>query len=143
MPLSLSGGDAAAKLAALHKSQAVIEFNMDGTIITANAEFPEDARLSLEETKGKHHSLFVEPAYEAARNRKLLATLGTANFRPKGSSAIAKGGREVWIEATYNPILDRNGKPYKVVKFATDITRQKRPRPICMARSMRSIGRRR
>ncbi|MET1028108.1 MAG: PAS domain-containing methyl-accepting chemotaxis protein [Dongiaceae bacterium] len=121
-----SAGDANAVLAALHKSQAVIEFNMDGTIITANENFLKTLGYRLEEIKGKHHSMFVEPGYrDSAEYRRFWERLRAGEFQAERFKRIAKGGREVWIEASYNPVFGRNGKPYKVAKFATDITKQK------------------
>lgn len=126
MSLSLFGGDAAAKLAALDKSQAVIEFNMDGTIIAANANFLAALGYTLAEIKGKHHSVFCDPAYAATPDyREFWAKLNRGEFQAAQYKRIGKGGREVWIEATYNPLLGRGGKPFKVVKYATDVSKQK------------------
>ncbi|MBK8158215.1 MAG: PAS domain-containing methyl-accepting chemotaxis protein [Rhodospirillaceae bacterium] len=116
----------AAKLAALHTSQAVIEFKLDGTIITANPNFLAAVGYSLAEIQGRHHSLFVEPAYkDSSEYRQFWATLGRGTFQSGQFLRIGKGGKEIWLEASYNPILDLRGRPYKVVKFATDITAQK------------------
>jgi len=121
-----SAGDGNAILAALHKSQAVIEFKMDGTIITANENFLKALGYSLEEIKGKHHSMFVDTAYRNSQDYdRFWQRLRSGEFQAERFKRIGKGGREVWIEASYNPVLGRNGKPYKVVKFATDITKQK------------------
>jgi methyl-accepting chemotaxis protein len=112
-----------AKLDALSKSQAVIEFNLDGTIVTANENFLEALGYTLAEIQGKHHSMFVEPAYkESAEYRAFWETLGKGQFQAAEYKRIAKGGRPIWIQASYNPLIGRGGKPYKVVKFATDIT---------------------
>jgi methyl-accepting chemotaxis protein len=120
-----TSGDAADKLAALDKSQAIIEFKMDGTIITANANFLNALGYSLDEVKGRHHSMFVEPAYKDSSDyRDFWAKLNRGEFQAAQYKRIGKGGKEVWIEASYNPLL-RGGKPYKVVKYATDITRQR------------------
>ncbi len=125
MAFSVLGGDAAAKLAALDKSQAVIEFNMDGTIITANANFCAAVGYQLAEIKGKHHSIFCEPAYAAsAEYREFWASLNRGEFQAAQYKRFGKGGREIWIEASYNPLM-RGGKPYKVVKYATDISKMK------------------
>jgi methyl-accepting chemotaxis protein len=119
------GRDIAAKQAALDKSQAIIEFNLDGTIITANANFLQAMGYSLDEIKGKHHSMFVDPEYrDSAEYREFWARLGRGEFEAAQYKRFAKGGREVWIEASYNPLF-KNGKPYKVVKYATDISKQK------------------
>ena len=118
--------DASAQLAALHKSQAVIEFNLDGTIITANPNFLAVMGYSLAEVQGKHHRTFVEPLEaNSAGYREFWAKLNRGEFRAAEFKRHAKGGREIWIEASYNPVLDRGGRPYKVVKFATDITAKK------------------
>ncbi|WP_395017174.1 methyl-accepting chemotaxis protein [Dongia sp.] len=125
MAFSVLGGDAAAKLAALDKSQAVIEFNMDGTIITANANFCAAVGYELAEIKGKHHSIFCEPAYAAsAEYREFWVRLNRGEFQAAQYKRFGKGGREIWIEASYNPLM-RGGKPYKVVKYATDISKMK------------------
>lgn len=113
------------KVNAIGKSQAIIEFNLDGTVIDANENFLSVIGYRLDEIKGKHHSMFVDP--EAARGsdyRNFWAKLNRGEFEASQYKRIAKGGRVVWLEASYNPIFDLNGKPYKVVKFATDITRQ-------------------
>ncbi len=126
MALSMFGGDAAHKLAALDKSQAIIEFNLDGTVITANANFCGALGYELAEIKGKHHSMFCEPAYAAsAEYREFWAKLNRGEFQAAQYKRIGKGGKEIWIEASYNPLLGRGGKPYRVVKFATDISKQK------------------
>jgi methyl-accepting chemotaxis protein len=115
-----------AKLAALDKSQAIIEFQMDGTIVTANKNFLGALGYSLEEIRGKHHSMFVEPSYrDSAEYRAFWDDLRRGNFRSAEYKRIGKGGKEIWIQASYNPLLGRDGKPFKVVKFATDITAEK------------------
>jgi methyl-accepting chemotaxis protein len=118
--------DAVAQLAALHKSQAAIEFRLDGTIITANDNFLSAMGYSLAEVQGQHHRMFVDPAEaNSAEYREFWAKLNRGEFQAAEFKRVAKGGREIWIEASYNPVLDRGGKPYKVVKFATDITAKK------------------
>ena len=126
MLLSRSGGDVRAVVDALNKTQAVIEFNVDGTIITANENFQRALGYTLEEIKGRHHSMFVEPAYkDSAEYRDFWAKLNRGEFQAAQYRRFGKGGKEIWIEASYNPILGRNGRPYKVVKFATDVSAQK------------------
>jgi methyl-accepting chemotaxis protein len=126
MSFSLSGGDAAAKLAALDKSQAIIEFTMDGTIIAANANFLNAMGYTLDEIKGKHHSMFVDPAYKTSEEyRAFWERLNRGEFQAAQYKRFGKGGKEVWIEASYNPLLNRRGKPFKVVKYATDVSKQK------------------
>jgi methyl-accepting chemotaxis protein len=118
--------DAVAQAAAISKSQAVIEFNLDGTIITANENFLKTLGYTLAEIQGKHHSMFVEPATrDSAEYRGFWAALNRGEYQAAEYKRIGKGGREVWIQATYNPVLDSTGKPVKVVKFATDITAKK------------------
>ncbi|MFN4163472.1 MAG: methyl-accepting chemotaxis protein [Ferrovibrio sp.] len=113
------------QLAAIDKAQAVIEFTLDGTILHANENFLKTLGYTLDEVKGKHHSLFVEPAYrDSAEYKAFWAKLGRGEYDANQYKRIAKGGREVWIQASYNPIMDANGRPYKVVKYATDITAQ-------------------
>ncbi|TXN40129.1 PAS domain-containing protein [Methylobacterium sp. WL30] len=114
------------QLDALHRSQAVIEFALDGTILTANQSFLDAVGYSLDEIQGRHHGLFVDPSErEGGAYREFWAKLAHGEFAAGEFRRIAKGGREIWIQATYNPICDRDGKPIKVVKFATDITAQK------------------
>ncbi|HXH42964.1 MAG TPA: PAS domain-containing methyl-accepting chemotaxis protein [Bradyrhizobium sp.] len=121
----LKNADLAGQLAAIGKSQAVIEFNMDGTIITANANFLGALGYSLAEIKGKHHSMFVDPGErDGAGYREFWAALNRGEYQAAEYKRIGKGGKEVYIQASYNPILDLNGKPFKVVKYATDVTRQ-------------------
>jgi methyl-accepting chemotaxis protein len=114
------------KVQAIQRSQAVIEFNLDGTIITANENFLKTLGYSLSEIRGKHHSMFVEPAErDSADYKKFWETLRRGQFQAAQYKRIGKGGKEIWIEASYNPVMDLNGKPWKVVKFATDLTRRK------------------
>ncbi len=122
----LQNADYAGQIAAIGKSQAVIEFTMDGTAINANANFLSALGYSLDEVKGKHHSMFVDPAYrESSEYRAFWAHLNRGEYEAGEFKRIGKGGKEVWIQASYNPILDLNGKPFKVVKYATDVTAQK------------------
>jgi methyl-accepting chemotaxis protein len=118
--------DQRSMLDALNKSQAVIEFNMDGTIITANANFLAALGYTLEEIQGKHHRMFVtEVERESAAYRQFWETLNRGQYQSAEYKRVGKGGKEVWIQASYNPLM-RGGKPYKVIKFASDITAQKR-----------------
>jgi methyl-accepting chemotaxis protein len=120
----LADADVQGQIAAIGKSQAVIHFALDGTILDANKNFLAATGYRLEEIKGRHHSLFVDPAHAASADyRKFWDRLRAGTFDSGEYKRIAKGGREFWIQASYNPILDMNGKPFKVVKFATDITR--------------------
>jgi methyl-accepting chemotaxis protein len=118
--------EAAGQLSAIHRAQAVIEFALDGTIITANDNFLKTLGYALSEIVGKHHSMFVEPATrDSHAYREFWARLGRGEYVAGEFKRIGKGGREVWILASYNPILDEKGVSFKVVKFATDITAEK------------------
>ncbi|MCA9084122.1 MAG: PAS domain-containing protein, partial [Planctomycetaceae bacterium] len=115
------------QLDAIHRIQAVIEFQLDGTIIHANENFLKTLGYTLEEIKGKHHRIFVDPAYARTDEyRSFWLDLANGRAFVDEFKRIAKDGSEVWIQASYNPIFDISGKPYKVVKFATDITAQKK-----------------
>ena len=121
----LKNADLAGQIAAIDKAQAVIEFNMDGTIINANANFLGALGYSLPEIKGKHHSMFVDPSErDSTSYREFWAALNRGEYQAAEYKRIGKGGKEVYIQASYNPILDLNGKPFKVVKYATDTTKQ-------------------
>jgi methyl-accepting chemotaxis protein len=119
------GGNAVAVLAALSNSQAMIEFDLSGKILTANENFCRALGYELGEIVGKHHSMFVDPSFASSAEYKAFWTkLSAGKFDQQQYKRIGKGGREVWIEASYNPVF-RRGKPVKVVKIATDITVQK------------------
>lgn len=116
----------AGQISAIGKSQAVIEFNLDGTIIAANENFLNAMGYTLAEVQGRHHGMFVEESYQrSAEYSAFWGALNRGEFSSGEYKRIAKGGREVWIQATYNPILDLNGRPFKVVKFASDVTAMK------------------
>lgn len=122
-----SFGDSQARLAALDRSQAVIEFTADGIILTANDVFLNLVGYTLDEIRGRHHSLFVgEDARRSAEDRALWNALGRGESQSAEYTWIGKDEREIWIQASYNPIAGRNGKPCKVVTIATDVTEQKR-----------------
>ncbi|NLS06674.1 PAS domain S-box protein [Rhizobium sp. P32RR-XVIII] len=113
-------------LDAISKSQAIIEFNLKGNVLTANENFCKALGYSLSEIVGKHHSTFCDPAYTAtAEYREFWGRLGHGEYDAGAYKRLAKGGREIWIQASYNPVF-KNGKPYKIVKFATDITAAKK-----------------
>ncbi len=118
--------DSVAQIEAVNRSMGVIEFNLDGTVITANPNFLSVINYTLDEIKGKHHSLLVDPAYAASPEyRAFWEKLNRGEFDTGEYKRIGKGGKEIWIQASYNPIRDINGKVYKVVKYASDITAQK------------------
>ena len=118
--------EAAGQVEAISKAQAVIAFATDGTILDANENFLAAVGYTLDEIVGQHHRMFVAPeereseAYEA-----FWASLREGTYDAGAYRRIAKGGREIWIQASYNPILDTDGRPFKVVKFATDITEER------------------
>jgi methyl-accepting chemotaxis protein len=115
--------DYSGQLVAIGKSQAVIEFALDGTILTANQNFLSALGYSLDEIKGKHHRLFVDPNYQSTNEyRQFWEKLSRGEFDAGQYKRITKSGKEIWIQASYNAIMDANNRPYKVVKFATDIT---------------------
>jgi methyl-accepting chemotaxis protein len=123
----LSKADMAGQIAAIDRSQAVIQFAIDGKILHANKNFLNAVGYSLDEIKGRHHSMFVGPAdRDTAEYRRFWEKLGRGEFDTGQYRRLGKGGKEIWIQASYNPIFDKSGKPIKVVKFATDITEQKR-----------------
>lgn len=111
------------RLSALDRSQAVIEFDVDGIILNANENFLGAMGYRLDEIKGNHHRMFVEPSYAASDEyAQFWRRLSQGEFFSSEFKRINKAGEEIWIQASYNPLLDENGKPYRVVKFATDIT---------------------
>jgi len=123
---TLAAADYKGQIAAISKAQAVIEFNMDGTVITANDNFLKALGYTLAEIKGQHHSMFVDEAYkQSPAYKEFWMKLNRGEYDAAEYKRIGKGGREVWIQASYNPILDLHGKPFKVVKYATDVTTQK------------------
>lgn len=121
-----SGSNAKAVLEALGKSLAIIEFDPTGTILSANPNFCSALGYTLQEIEGRHHSMFVEPEYARSPEYKAFwAKLGRGEFDAREYKRIGKGGREVWIQASYNPVVNAQGNVLKVVKVATDITAEK------------------
>jgi methyl-accepting chemotaxis protein len=109
--------------AALNRVQAVIEFDLEGKILHANDNFLRAVGYTLDEVQGRHHAMFCEPEFAASPAYKQFWThLAAGEFDQGEYKRLAKGGREIWINASYNPIMDADGKPYKVIKFATEIT---------------------
>ena len=120
-----AGADAKAVFEAVNKSQAIIEFKPDGTVISANENFCRALDYQMSEIVGQKHQMFVDPAEAGSPEyTEFWARLRRGEFDRRQYKRIGKNGKEVWIEASYNPVL-RGGKVYKVVKFATDITLQK------------------
>jgi methyl-accepting chemotaxis protein len=130
----LAQADGAGQLAAISKAQCVAEFELDGTIRTANDNFLRTFGYSLAELKGKHHSLFVDPAErDSAASRELWAKLARGEYDSAQYKRYGRDGRLIWIQASYNPILDAAGKPFKIVKYATDVTER-----VTLAEQLRS-----
>ena len=122
----LKGAEFEGKINAIGKAQAVIEFNLDGTIVTANENFLKTLGYSLDEIQGKHHRMFCDPEYTSTREyRAFWEKLARGEFEANEYKRFGRGGKEIWINASYNPIFDMSGRPFKVVKFATDITAEK------------------
>jgi methyl-accepting chemotaxis protein len=115
--------EADARATALDRSQAVIEFALDGTILHANENFLAAVGYALDEVVGRHHSIFCQPEeVQSFEYREFWRRLGTGAFDVGTYHRRAKDGRDVWLQATYNPILDTDGRPIKIVKFAMDVT---------------------
>lgn len=114
------------KVEAISRSQAVIEFSPDGTILYANQNFLDAVGYKLDEIRGQHHSMFVDHAYASSGEyREFWTKLKRGEFCAGEFRRVGNGGREIWIQATYNPIIDDGGRTLKVVKFATDVSEQK------------------
>nr|WP_279591237.1 PAS domain-containing methyl-accepting chemotaxis protein [Modestobacter marinus] len=114
------------KVAAMDRAQAVIEFTLDGIIIAANDNFCEAMGYRLAEIKGKHHRMFTAP--EVAQSQEYAdfwGRLATGEFESGEYKRVKRGGEEIWLQATYNPIFDADGKPFKVIKFASDVSAAK------------------
>ena len=116
-------GNLRGQLKAIHRSQAVIEFTPEGTILDANHNFLDAMGYSLGEIKGQHHSMFIDAEYRGSPEyRSFWSKLARGEFESGVFKRLGKGGREVWIQASYCPILNDENKTFKVVKYATDIT---------------------
>ena len=113
------------KFNAINKSLAVIEFDTQGNIIFANENFLKVTGYDISDIQSRHHRIFCEKEYvQSNEYEQFWAKLRTGNFDSGRYKIIDRNGTEFWIQATYNPIFDLNGKVYKIVKFATDITKQ-------------------
>jgi len=124
--IEAQNADFAGQVAAIGKSQAVVEFTLDGIVTTANENFLRTMGYTLDEIKGKHHGVFVDEAYRhSSEFKEFWAKLNRGEYVSDEFKRVTKSGRTVWIQASYNPIADRTGKFFKVVKYATDITPQK------------------
>ncbi len=112
---------------AIDKSYACIEFTLDGTVLTANENFLKTMGYSLDEVKGRHHRMFCDPAYaQSGDYAAFWQKLNRGEFDTGVYRRLGKGGKEIWIQASYNPVKDEMGRLFKVVKLATDVTGQKR-----------------
>ena len=118
--------DLSAVYKALDRVQAIIEFNLDGTVVKANENFLNIFGYDLDEVAGKHHRIFCDPQYASSdAYAEFWQMLGRGEFHEAEFKRLAKGGRELWLRASYNPVFDKDGKPVRVVKFATDVTESK------------------
>jgi methyl-accepting chemotaxis protein len=125
-PQKVAAAEAYSVLQAIGRVQAIIEFGLDGTIISANENFLKTMGYTLDEIRGRHHSMFIDPRErDSAEYGRFWQKLGRGEYDAGQYLRLGKGGRHVWIQASYNPILDAAGRPVKVMKFATDITAQK------------------
>jgi PAS domain S-box-containing protein len=122
----LRNADYEGQLAAIDRAQATIEFDMNGNILKANDNFLNAVGYSKEEVIGKHHSMFVDSETVAgAEYRQFWTNLKAGQYQSGMARRVGKAGREVWIQASYNPIYDVNGKLLKIVKYASDVTATK------------------
>lgn len=118
--------DRSGQMNAVNLTQAVIEFTLDGTILTANQNFLQTVGYQLDEIQGRHHSMFVDEQYKQSQEHQhFWQRLRSGEFFVDEYKRFGKGGKEIWIQASYNPIMDSEGKPYKVVKYATNVTQRK------------------
>lgn len=121
--LAQAGADLSSLLSAIDRSQAVIEFDLQGNVLYANQNFLDCMGYDLEEIRGRHHRLFCMPDYATSKEYLMFwEKLGTGKFDAGQYQRQAKDGRQIWLQATYNPVMDNNGKPFKIVKFASDVT---------------------
>jgi len=123
---TMASADLLAIYQALDRVQAIIEFDLDGTVVSANQNFLNLFGYDLDEVVGKHHSIFCDPEYaKSDEYAEFWQKLGRGEFHEAEFKRLAKGGEELWLRASYNPVLDKDGKPVKVIKFATDVTATK------------------
>jgi methyl-accepting chemotaxis protein len=121
------------KIEAINRSQAVIEFKMDGTVISANENFLRIFGFSLDEIVGQHHRIFCDPDYaESSEYADFWQKLGRGEYDTGEFKRLHKDGSEIWLQASYNPIFDMDGKPFMIVKFATDITHEIEARSLAL-----------
>ena len=123
---TVAAGDLLAVYQALDRVQAIIEFELDGTVVSANENFLGIFEYELDEVIGKHHRMFCDPDYaESDAYVEFWKKLGRGEFHVAEFKRLGKGGKEIWLQASYNPVFDENGKPVRIVKFATDVTASK------------------
>jgi methyl-accepting chemotaxis protein len=123
---TMAPGDLASIYEALDRVQAIIEFNLDGTVVSANENFLRVVGYDSDEVVGKHHRIFCDPSYaESAAYAEFWQKLGRGEYHTDEFKRITKDGTEVWLQASYNPVFDEDGKPVRVIKFATDVTANK------------------
>ena len=121
------------KVRAIERAQAVIEFQLDGTVITANENFLQVFGYTLDEITGKHHRMFCDPGYtESSDYKQFWQNLGQGEYVADEFRRLDKNGSEIWLQASYNPIFDIEGRPLKVVKFASDITLEVQRRSLAL-----------
>lgn len=119
--------DMRGQIRAIDRSMSVVQFDMNGRILDANENFLRTVGYSLAEIKGKHHGLFVEESYRnSPAYQDFWKRLKMGEYQSGRYKRLGKGGREVWLEASYSPILDLHERPFKVVKYAVDITERQR-----------------
>jgi methyl-accepting chemotaxis protein len=137
----LQQANQAGQIAAINRSQAVIEFTFDGIILSANENFLNATGYSLADIVGRHHELFVAPEdHNSAAYQDFWASLRRGEYRVAEFKRIRKDGAELWLQATYNPIADLDGVPFKIVKFATDVTKARLESTIAKG-EVQAIGR--
>ncbi|MFM7674793.1 MAG: PAS domain-containing protein [Synechococcus sp.] len=126
MGKGMAAGDAKALMGAISESLAMATFSLEGEILSANQKFLEIMGYELEEVIGKHHRIFVEPAYSQSEEYKeFWRSLASGHSKTAEFKRIGKGGRELWLQATYMLVEDSAGKPSKIVKVASEITTAK------------------
>jgi len=123
---TMSPNDLLAIYQALDRVQAIIEFDLDGTVVSANENFLRIFGYEADEVIGKHHRIFCDPDFvKTEAYTELWEKLGRGEYHAAEFKRLGKSGKEIWLRASYNPVFDENGKPVRVVKFATDVTASK------------------
>ena len=126
MKATMTPSDLSAVYQALDRVQALIEFDLEGIVVAANENFLKIFGYELEEVVGKHHRMFCDPDYaDSDEYAEFWKKLGAGEFNCAEFKRFGKGGKEIWLQASYNPVFDENGVPIRIVKFATDVTAAK------------------